>query len=216
MRKPPNACIHAADIKALVFDLGNVLIDIDFMGCVGYWSRRTHVPPAKIIERFRIDQHYEAFERGHLSPASYFDILRRQLGLKLDDSEMAAGWNRIIRGEKPGIRTCILELKPYYPLYVLTNTNAIHVVAWKAKHRGLLQHFSHVYISSAMGCRKPDAAVYQRVIADLGMPACQIAFMDDAPENVAGAKAVGMQALHVKEPDDIFHMAADLLDHRRS
>ena len=215
MTKAPNAYIHAADIKALVFDLGNVLIDIDFMGCVGYWSRRAHVPPATIIERFRIDQHYQAFERGQLSPADYFDILRRQLGLKLNDSEMAAGWNRIIRGEKPGIRACVLELKPYYPLYVLTNTNALHVVAFKAKHQGLLQHFSQVFISSAMGCRKPDAAVYERVIADLGLPAGQIVFMDDAPENVAGAHAVGMQALQVKEPDDIFRMAADLLDHRR-
>lgn len=215
MTNPPIDNARAPDTQALVFDLGNVLIDIDFMCCVGYWSRRAGVPPAKIIDRFRIDRHYKAFERGHLSPADYFDILRRQLGLKLNDSEMAAGWNRIILGEKPGIRACILELKPHFPLFVLTNTNAVHAVEWGTRHQGLLQHFNHVFISSAMGCRKPDAAVYERVIADIGVPAGQIAFMDDAPENVQGAKAVGMRAFLVKRPDDFFRIAADLLVHSR-
>ena len=206
---------RAQDVKALVFDLGNVLIEIDFMRCVRYWSRQAHVPPAQIIARFRIDQHYAAFERGHLSAAAYFDRLRRQLGIKLDDREMAAGWNRIILGEKPGIRACILQLKPHYPLYVLTNTNPVHTAEWETRHQGLLQHFNYVFISSIMGCRKPDAAIYQEVIAAIGVPAEQIVFMDDAPENVRGALAAGMRAFQIKGADDVLQITVGLLDDDR-
>ena len=202
--------VRVSDVKALVFDLGNVLIEIDFMRCVRFWSRRADVPPAQIITRFRIDRHYEAFERGQLPAAAYFDVLRRQLGIELDDREMAAGWNRIIRGEKPGIRACILQLKPHFPLYVLTNTNAVHTAEWETRHRSLLKYFSHVFISSVMGCRKPEDAVYQRVIDAIGVPAGQILFMDDASENVQGAIAAGMQGFRAEGPDGIINITAEL------
>ncbi len=66
-------------------------------------------------------------------------------------------------------------------------------------------------MSSEMGCRKPDAAVYQAVVAAIGGPAEQIVFMDDAPENVRGAAAVGLRATLVKAPDDIFRLTAGLI-----
>jgi putative hydrolase of the HAD superfamily len=197
--------------RAAVFDLGNVLIDIDFMRCMRHWSRCTRIPAEQIATRYRVDRHYEAFERGRLSPEAYFDVLRRQLEIDLDDADFTAGWNRIIMDEIPGVRSCILRLKPHLPLYVLTNTNAVHAAEWRSRHAGLLQHFEHVFVSSEMGCRKPDAAVYQAVIAAIGIPADQIVFMDDDPANVQGAAAVGLRASLIKKPDDIIRLTAGLL-----
>ncbi len=197
--------------RAVVFDLGNVLIDIDFMRCARYWSRCARIPTDQIVARFRIDRHYEAFERGRLSPKEYFNALRRQLGFDLDDADITAGWNRIIMGEKPGIRSCILRLKPHLPLYVLTNTNAVHAAEWRSRHQSLLQHFRQVFVSSEMGCRKPEAAVYQAVISAIGVPAEAIVFLDDARENVQGAAAVGIRAFCAQKPDDIFQLTAALI-----
>ncbi len=197
--------------RAIVFDLGNVLIDIDFMRCVDYWRRRAAVPAAQIMARFRTDRHYEAFERGHLPAEAYFGILRRQLGLDLAGEDMTAGWNRIIRGEKPGVRKWLLKLKVYYPLYVLTNTNEVHAVEWGARHQDLLQHFNGLFVSSRMGCRKPDAEAYQQVIEGIDVPAAQIVFLDDTLENVEGALAVGMRAVHVRGPHDVAQMSTALL-----
>ena len=197
--------------RAVVFDLGNVLIDIDFMRCARYWSRCARIPTDQIVARFRIDRHYEAFERGRLSPKEYFDALRRQLGFDLDDADITAGWNRIIMGEKPGIRSCILRLKAHLPLYVLTNTNAVHAAEWRSRHQSLLEHFRQVFVSSDMGCRKPDTAIYRLVVEEIGAPADQIVFMDDTPENVQGAAAVGMRAYLVRNPDDIFNRTAGLI-----
>ncbi len=197
--------------RAVVFDLGNVLIDIDFMRCMRHWSRRARMPVDQIAARFRIDRHYEAFERGRLSPQGYFDVLRRQLGFDLDDANIRAGWNRIIMGEKPGIRSCIHRLKPHFPLYILSNTNAVHAAEWRSRHHSLLAHFRQVFVSSEMGCRKPDADVYQAVVAAVAVPAEQIVFMDDAPENVQGAAEVGLRASLIEKSEDIFRLTDSLI-----
>ncbi len=207
--------VRASIAKALVFDLGNVLIKIDFMRCVRYWSRRGHIPPDQIIARFRADRHYEAFERGQLSPEAYFAVLRRQIGIQLDDTEMTVGWNRIIEGEKPGIRECLLALKPHFPLYVLTNTNAVHAAEWGRRHQSLLKHFNRVFVSSDMGCRKPEARVYQKVLNAIALPAEQVVFLDDTRANVDGAAACGLQAILVERPADIHALVQTLLAARR-
>ncbi len=211
MTPPAPLDIRTAITKALVFDLGNVLIEIDFMRCVRYWSRRGRIPAAQIMARFKLDQHYEAFERGELSAGAYFTILRRQIGMALDDSEMAAGWNRIIREEKPGIHACIQKLKLHFPLYVLTNTNAVHAAEWGRRHSGLLNLFTRVFVSSNMGCRKPEAAVYKEVLDTIARPAEQVVFLDDTLANVEGAAAAGMQAIHVQHDEDIHALAHMLL-----
>ncbi len=216
MTSGPRKIPRAAAVQAIVFDLGNVLIEIDFMRCVHAWSHRGRIPPEQIMARFRMDRSYEAFEQGHLPAGAYFETLRRQLGLQLDDAIMADGWNRIIGGEKPGIRECILKLKPHFPLYVLTNTNAVHAAAWGRRHRELLRHFAHLFVSSEMGCRKPDSAAFRAVAAFAGVPAERILFLDDSPENVEGATMAGMQAIRVQQPEDIPRLTSLLLAGRQA
>ncbi len=211
MTPPAKENAAPPDTRAIVFDLGNVLIDIDFMRCARDWSRRAGIPTDQIVARFRIDRHYKAFERGQLSPEAYFDVLRRQLVVDLEDAGFTVGWNRIIQDERPGIRACIRRLKLQFPLYILTNTNAIHAAQWRSRHARLLAHFRQVFVSSEMGCRKPDAAVYHAVITAVGVPAETIVFMDDAPENVREASAAGLRAFRVNTPDDVFRLTAGLI-----
>ncbi|MGD9330818.1 MAG: HAD-IA family hydrolase [Desulfobacterales bacterium] len=189
--------IRNNDIQALVFDLGNVLIDIDFFRCARIWSDRSGIPATTLAARFRIDEAYRAFECGQLPPAGYFDTLRRQLGINLSDEAMQAGWNAIIRDEKPGVRAILKGLAHRFPLYVLTNTNPVHERVWASAHKELLSYFKGIFVSSRMGCRKPDAAVYREVAQSIDRPCAGILFFDDDPENIAGARRTGMQAIHV-------------------
>ncbi len=190
-------------IRAIVFDLGNVLIDIDFYRCARLWADRSGVPAETLASRFRIDDAYRAFECGRMPPSAYYDSLRRQLGLDLTDDDMRAGWQTIIRDEKPGIRDCLNKLACHYPLYVLTNTNAEHESVWEETHQTLLSIFQELFVSSRMGCRKPDVATYQKVARSIGLPCSRILFFDDAEENVRGAVKAGMPAIQVQNVDTI-------------
>jgi len=185
------------DIRALLFDLGNVLIDVDFFRCARLWSKRSGVPAAVLASRFRIDKAYRDFESGRMDAADYYTGLRRMLDIDLPDAVMREGWNMIIRAEKPGIRHCLATLAHRYPLYVLTNTNPEHETVWRDRHRDLLAYFEAIFVSSRMGCRKPDSEVYHAAARAIGQPCRHILFFDDAEENIIGARRCGMHAVQV-------------------
>jgi glucose-1-phosphatase len=188
--------IAGQNFGAILFDLGNVLIDVDFYRCARLWSDHAGIPAETLAARFRIDEAYRAFECGKVDAASYYEALRRQLEINLPDDIMREGWNAVIRDEKSGIRDCLKRLACRYPLYVLTNTNPEHEKIWAEKHRELLSFFKGIFVSSRMGCRKPDAEIYLKVSHTIGIPCSRILFFDDADENVAGARRAGMHAIH--------------------
>ena len=181
-------------IRAILFDLGNVLIDIDFYRCARIWSEQAGLTVETLASRFRVDSDYQDFECGRTDATGYFQTLRRQLGIDLPDEVMRKGWNAIIRNEKPGIGSCVQKLAGQYPLYVLTNTNPEHEIVWAKRHRGLLSFFEKIFVSSRMGCRKPDVATYRKVAHAIDLSCSQILFFDDAEENIEGARQAGMHA----------------------
>jgi putative hydrolase of the HAD superfamily len=85
----------AATVDALLFDLGGVLVDIDFNRAFGAWANAAQVPASQIAGRFAFDQAYEAHERGEIDADGYFAHLRNTLGLSLSSEELLAGWNAI-------------------------------------------------------------------------------------------------------------------------
>ncbi|MCB2170756.1 MAG: HAD family phosphatase [Deltaproteobacteria bacterium] len=204
--------IDRQNIGAILFDLGNVLIDIDFYRCARIWSDHAGIPAETLAARFRIDDAYRALECGKIEASTYYDALRRQLGITLPDDIMREGWNAIIGDEKPGIRDCLRQLTNRYRLYVLTNTNPDHEIIWARKHRELLSHFKSIFISSRMGCRKPDAQVYLKVSQSIGVPCSRILFFDDAEENIEGARRAGMQAIQADHAHTISQWIPTLID----
>ena len=69
---------------------------------------------------------------------------------------------------------------------------------------------SEIYLSNAMGLRKPDAAAYDHVVRAIGVPASRIVFFDDSADNIAGARTRGLTAVHVTAPDDVAKALAAL------
>ncbi|MGD8251716.1 MAG: HAD family phosphatase [Desulfobacterales bacterium] len=190
-------------IRTVVFDLGKVLIDVHFERCLSLWSRYSGVGEGDIAARFRLDPAYEMHERGEIDAEAYFSHLRRRLQIDLSDDQFAEGWRSIIGGEIEGIRDALPLASSLGPLYVLTNTNALHESVWMEMHSDLLECFDGVFVSSRMGCRKPEAAIYATVVEETGTPPNAILFFDDSEENILGALEAGIQACRVASPEDV-------------
>lgn len=189
-------------VAALVFDLGNVLIDVDFFHCARRWGALAGIDPRQLAARFRVDCHYEAHERGEIDHRQYFAVLREQLAIDLADEVMAEGWNAIIGEALPGLAEAVVEAGRDLPCFVLTNTNRLHESAWGPRHKRLLAPMAGIFSSWRLGCRKPERAIFQRVIARIGHAPEQLLFLDDGAENVAGAAACGLQTVLVRSPAD--------------
>jgi putative hydrolase of the HAD superfamily len=184
-------------VDALLFDLGNIVIDIDFSRVFDAWARAAGVPPAAIAKRFSIDAAYEAHERGEIEGAQYLASLRKSLEARLSDEELLAGWNAIFVGPREGMRELLQGLSSVVPLYVFSNTNALHHAYWSEQYRELLQPFSRIFCSHQLGVRKPSPEAFRRIAQLIGIAPSRLAFFDDLRENVDGAREAGLPSFHV-------------------
>jgi glucose-1-phosphatase len=198
---PPPLVPGSAD--ALLFDLGRVVIDIDFNKALACWAGHAGRPLAELSGRFGPDETFRRHETGEASDAEFFAALRRTLGVELTDQQFLEGWNAIFAGEMPDINALLARAAKRLPLYAFSNTNRPHVAHFSKAFADVLGHFREIFLSSTIGLRKPDAAAYDHVVKAIGVPAQRIVFFDDLAENIKGARRQGLTAVHVTSPADV-------------
>jgi FMN phosphatase YigB (HAD superfamily) len=190
-------------VDALLFDLGGVVIEIDFGRAVTRWAAASGTPVETIRSRFSFDAAYERHERGEIEAREYFAALRASLQVDLSDAELVSGWNAIYLDEVPGIRALLDSVGRRMPLYGFTNSNPTHQAFWVPRFAETLKSFRKMFVSSEMGLRKPEAAAFTAISREIGVPLQRIMFFDDTRVNVEGALAIGMPAVLVRSLDDI-------------
>jgi len=197
----PHLSPNSAD--ALLFDLGRVVLDIDFGKALACWAGHAGCAPSELAARFVREEAYRHHEVGKIEDAAYFDSLRASLRIGISDAQFLEGWNAIFTGEMPGIAPLLKRAAGRLPLYAFSNTNRPHVEYFSKEYADVLGHFRELFLSSTIGLRKPDAAAYDHVVKAIGVPASRIVFFDDLADNIAGARACGLTAVHVTSPDDV-------------
>ena len=188
---------------ALLFDIGNVVLDIDFNRVMRIWAAHAGREPAELRGRFVVNDSYRHHETGKIEDAAFFENLRQSLGITISDAQFLEGWNALFSGEIEGISALLSRAGARMPLYAFSNTNPAHVAHFSTAYPDVLGHFTELYLSSSIGMRKPDAAAFEHVANAIGAPASRIVFFDDSAENIAGARAYGLTAVHVRSIDDV-------------
>jgi glucose-1-phosphatase len=197
-------------IEAIVFDLGGVLVDVDFRRALARWAAAARVPVQSLAARWKRDEAYRAHERGELDDARYFAHLRSALGVELAHEEMLAGWNAALGEPLPGVEALVRRLAEDFPLYVFSNTNPAHIAHFTPRYRRLLGCFRKTITSCEIGARKPEREAFIRLAEILGMAPGRIAFLDDLEENVLGARQAGLQAFRATRPEELAAIAESL------
>lgn len=203
-------------VQAIVFDLGGVLVDIDFRRALRFWGAAAGVPADRLAGRFTVDEACCAHERGELDDRGYFAHLRRLLAIDLSEADMLAGWNAVIGEPMPGIEALVRRLAVRWPLYVFSNTNPAHIAHFKPRHRRLLSLFEEIITSCELGARKPEAQAFARLSSLIGAPPSRLAFFDDVQANVEGARDAGLHAFRVARPEEIEAISGGLARARKA
>jgi putative hydrolase of the HAD superfamily len=195
--------LSPGDADALLFDLGRVVLNIDFPRALACWAGHAGCKPADIAARWVVDESYHHHEKGTLSDEAFFGNLRRALGVAITDEQFLEGWNAIFAGEMDGITPLLERAAKHFPLYVYSNTNRPHIAYFTNVHADTLKPFRELYYSSSIGHRKPDAAGFDHVVKAIGVPASRIVFFDDLAENVEAARACGLKTVRVRSSRDV-------------
>src|SRR3569833_3263469 len=203
MKRTQVTSLSPGSADALLFDLGRVVLDIDFSKAIACWAGHAGCTPETIVARFVRDEAYRHHEVGKISDEAYFDTKRRSLRIGNTDAQFLEGWNAIFAGEMPDIAELLPRAAQQMPLYAFSNTNRPHVDYFSREYADLLGHFRELYLSSSIGLRKPAAEAFDHVVTAIGVPAARIVFFDDLAENIEGARARGLTAVHVTSPRDV-------------
>jgi FMN phosphatase YigB (HAD superfamily) len=190
-------------VQALLFDLGGVLIDIDFGRAFEHWQTFSALSLQGIRDSFSFDAAYEQHERGEITGPAYFAHLGRQLRLHGDHEAIRQGWNAIFTGEISETLALVRAARARLPCYAFSNSNAVHQAAWSSGYPAVVQAFDWIFVSSDIGLRKPERRAFEHVAEAVGVQVQSILFFDDLADNVAGARAAGLQAAHVRSPADV-------------
>jgi len=206
----PPLRLSPGDADALLFDLGRVVIDIDFTKVLASWAGHAGREPSDLAARFAADETYFHHERGTITDEAFFESLRGKLGIAITDEQFLEGWNSTFVGEMDGIAPLLARASQHLPLYAFSNTNRAHVTTFTEIYADVLKYFREVYLSSTIGMRKPEAAAFDHVVQAIGVPASRIVFFDDLAENIEGARAKGLKAVHVTSTRDVADALAAL------
>ena len=203
--------MSAIPVKALLFDLGGVLIDFDFTRALRAWAVFSSLSFEELRDTFQHDLAYQRHETGEISTKDYFNSLRASLKLDAGNQQIAAGWNAIFVGEISQTVQAVRKARAKYPCYVFTNSNPSHQLVCRARFPDVFTTFDRIFVSSDIGLRKPQRAAFAFISCAVGVPAGSILFFDDLLENVTGALEAGFLAVHVRSPADVEDVLCRLL-----
>jgi putative hydrolase of the HAD superfamily len=197
MRKP------SQPVKVLLFDLGGVVIDISVERALRCWEPSSRLTIEQMRGRLAADEPFRQHERGELPAAAYFDHLRRVFELDASDHQIAEGWNAILVGENRESLRLVASARRHLPCYAFTNTSQTHQATWTNAFPNVVSAFERIFSSPELGLRKPERAAFDTVTREIGVAPSDVLFFDDLLENVEGARAAGLQAVHVRGYADI-------------
>ena len=191
------------EIQVIIFDLGNVVIEIDFSRVISEWQKFSGKNKIDVSKNSILGSVNEKYERGELSTSQFIESLKKELNLDITDEQLLEGWNKIFVGEILGIRDVIDRVVSKYPLYIFSNTSISHAEVWSIEYSELLKHFQKIFTSFELGMRKPEKESFLEVSTKIGVIPEKILFFDDTEENIIAANELGMKAVKVNGIQDI-------------
>ena len=182
-----------SNLKVILFDLGRVLMHIDFDAfpkSLGLFTKEQKEKYDDIQIRNAIIQ----YETGKLSTPEFQDKLHESFCGNFSREEVINAYNAIIVKDNIEIIPFVELCKSKYQIAILSNTSPSH---WEKVLRisSVVKLFTHSFTSFQLGVMKPDAAVYKKVCSTFNVSPNEVLFIDDLQENIEGARNVGMMGL---------------------
>ncbi len=191
---------------AIIFDLGGVLINLDYQKTTKAFEALGVSDFSELYSQAAQTELFSDFETGKISAQRFINELLVYLPKGTSPNKVVQAWNEMILDVPKNRISLLSELKKSYPVFLLSNTNELHVPVvrreWaKVTDLPMEHYFDKVYFSHEMGMRKPHIETFHEVCQREGLQAEKTLFIDDTLQHIEGAKKAGLQVVHLVEPD---------------
>ena len=204
---------HNPSIKNLIFDLGGVILDLSVDQTMEQFSALSGLDKQKVKDLYASTPGFEEYEKGLMNDKDFRDFVRTVFAVQSSDEEIDTCWNAMLLGLPIGKLNLLETLKKNFSVYLLSNTNNIHINYINQKmlpgisqaENSLDNYFHRAYYSHIMKKRKPNTDIFEQVLSENSLLAHETLFLDDNLPNIEGAKQLGIQTVHVVTPDLILN-----------
>ncbi len=203
--------IEFGRIKNIIFDLGGVIININFQNTINAFRKLGLSNFETLYSLKKQSGLFDLLETGNIAPESFYSEIRK-LKPNVTDQDIKLAWCAMLL-DMPEKHVAMLKaIRSNYSTYLLSNTNAIHIEYFNdylIKSFGinpLPDMFDKLYYSHEIKQRKPNASAYEAVLFDSKLKPYETLFIDDLYANIDGARKAGLYAYHLEneEISDLF------------
>jgi len=192
----------APALRAVIFDIGRVLVRVDISAAMAGLAERTRLTPQEVWVAIERHPRWRDWQEGRLAPLEWHRQLGQCLGEGLGFEQFCEVWNRALSPEPIVPEEILAQLARRFRLAVLSNTDPLHVAHLEA-HFPLLRHFPQRIYSCSVGACKPDRLIYQEALRACGVRADEALYIDDIPAYVEAAQRLGMAGIVFESPTQL-------------
>lgn len=191
-------------IKNIIFDLGGVILDIDYHKTISAFQQLGSNNFEKHFNQAKQSGIFDAFETGKMGAKDFVFEIKKMLPNSTSEQEIVCAWNAMLLDFLPERIAYLEEIRKYYHIFLYSNINAIHqafVYNLLDKNYGIEQFndlFQKTYYSHEFGFRKPHPEGFMKIINDNHLSTTETLFIDDTLQHIEAAAKLGIQTLHLQ------------------
>jgi len=195
-------------VKALLFDLGGVIVDLDYKKTASAFENIGLKNAEKAYSQFNQTNLFNDFETGHISGEEFLAEVRKKITTQVSSSEITKAWNSMILGFQQAKLKEIIKLSEKVPCYLLSNTNEIHLsyieqLLQEMGFKHFLNVFKSCYFSHQIRKRKPHKETFEWVLHQMNYDAQDVLFIEDSPQHIKGAKSAKLNTFYFKKDSNL-------------
>src|SRR2546425_11669577 len=172
----------SADIKAIVFDFGQVVGLFDHRVTTNRLVSYATLSADELHGRLFGTALEDDYESGRLTTEQFLHAVRESCRLSCSQAFLATAWADIFL-PNPEVGALITRLKPHYRLLLASNTNELHSQQFTRQFAEVLAHFDAIVLSYRIGVRKPRPGFFEHCQKLAGRSPAECLFIDDLPAN---------------------------------
>ena len=201
--------------KAIIFDLGAVILNINYQNTIDEFTKLGVKNAATFYSKKVQTNLFNQIETGIISSNEFLKALQKETK-NANINQVEKAWNAMLLDLPEERVQLIRKLKNNHSVYLLSNTNAIHIDAFKKqlgnrKWLAFCKLFDKMYLSHELGLRKPDIKIFEYILKKQKLKAEEVFFIDDSPQHIASAKKIGIHCHHLLDDENIITLFPDII-----
>ena len=201
--------------KAIIFDLGAVILNINYQNTIDEFTKLGVKNAATFYSKKVQTNLFNQIETGIISSNEFLKALQKETN-NANITQLEQAWNAMLLDLPEERLQLIKKLKSNHTIFLLSNTNAIHINAFKKqlgdkKWLAFCNLFDKMYLSHELGLRKPDSEIFEYILTEQKLIAEEVFFIDDSPQHIASAKKLGIHCHHLLEKEDVITLFPDII-----